>query len=216
MKNIAPLSHRIIAAVIDVLVCITIYQVLILTILCAPNIREILAACLTTLIYILVILPIFLPLMNLILLTTLGGTIGKLATGIRVVDVKGNNLTFIKAFVRNIVGYIVSSIFFWLGFIWIAIDQERRGWHDMIADSYVVKKSESGIITGLLVLLVLLGANFYIGYLSFKNVTANLPLYKETIEDLTAELNKPSVEKRMKESQNILYTTPSVNKSLFY
>lgn len=187
MKNIAPVGQRLLAAILDFLVGITIYQVLILTILSTRDIGEILNASATTLIYIVIVLPIVVPLVNIFLITMFSGTIGKLASGLAIVDPAGKHLTFTKAFYRNVVGHIVSGLFFWLGYIWIFIDHDRRAWHDMIADSYVVKKTETGLVTGLLALLILLGTSGYIGYLSFKNILANMPIYTEAMQDVIEE-----------------------------
>ena len=39
----------------------------------------------------------------------------------------------------RLVGLYVASAVFYLGFIWIFIDKRRRGWHDLIAGTVVVK-----------------------------------------------------------------------------
>lgn len=36
-------------------------------------------------------------------------------------------------------GYWVSAFLFYLGFIWILIDDKRQGWHDKIANTYVIE-----------------------------------------------------------------------------
>ena len=36
------------------------------------------------------------------------------------------------------IGYIVSALALSIGFIWIAIDKRRQGWHDKIARTYVI------------------------------------------------------------------------------
>ncbi|WP_456486976.1 RDD family protein [Candidatus Alkanophaga liquidiphilum] len=36
------------------------------------------------------------------------------------------------------VGMIISNLVIGLGFLWILIDKNRQGWHDKIADTYVV------------------------------------------------------------------------------
>lgn len=58
--------------------------------------------------------------------------------GLRVVSTDGQPMTMGKAFIRYI-GYIISAIVFYLGFIWIAIDKDKQGWHDKIANTYVIK-----------------------------------------------------------------------------
>lgn len=65
-----------------------------------------------------------------------GRTFGKALLGLRVVDHAGRHPSVIRSIVR-LLGYIVSSIF-WLGFIWIAFDSRRDGFHDKIARTHVV------------------------------------------------------------------------------
>jgi len=67
-----------------------------------------------------------------------GQTIGKLVCGLKVVQTSGEPVSYGQAFLRW-VGYLVSSIFFYLGYIWIAIDANRQGWHDKIADTCVIR-----------------------------------------------------------------------------
>ena len=43
------------------------------------------------------------------------------------------------AALREILGKFISSAVFCLGYLWIAIDKEKRGWHDSIASTHVVK-----------------------------------------------------------------------------
>ena len=71
--------------------------------------------------------------------STSGSTPGKQAMGLRVVSTDGSIPTASKAFLRY-VGYIISAIPFFLGFIWIAFDPQKQGWHDKIAGTYVVKR----------------------------------------------------------------------------
>ena len=67
-----------------------------------------------------------------------GQTPGKMVMGIKIVSTDGGPLTLGKAFVRWI-GYIISTVVFCLGFLWIIWDKEKQGWHDKIAGTYVVK-----------------------------------------------------------------------------
>lgn len=68
-----------------------------------------------------------------------GATPGMRMTGLRVVrDVDGGPIGWGAAFLR-LIGWAVSSMVFYLGFVWIFIDNRRRGWHDLIAGTLVVK-----------------------------------------------------------------------------
>jgi uncharacterized RDD family membrane protein YckC len=70
---------------------------------------------------------------------TTGQTLGKMALGIKVISVDGSPVSWGKAGLRYL-GYIVSGLVLALGFIWIAFDPQRQGWHDKIAGTYVVRK----------------------------------------------------------------------------
>ena len=66
-----------------------------------------------------------------------GQTLGKLLLSIKVVSADGSPLTSGKMFLRYF-GYIISGVVASLGFVWVGIDKKRRGWHDMIAKTYVI------------------------------------------------------------------------------
>ena len=68
-----------------------------------------------------------------------GQTPGKMLLGIKVVDAQGEKPGLGIAALREIVGRFISSVVFCLGYLWIAIDEEKRGWHDSIASTHVVK-----------------------------------------------------------------------------
>ena len=68
-----------------------------------------------------------------------GKTPGKMALGIKVIGIDGSSMTWGKSILR-FVGYMVSAIVFYLGFIWVSFDKKRQGWHDKIAGTYVVEK----------------------------------------------------------------------------
>lgn len=72
-----------------------------------------------------------------------GQTPGKMAIGIKVVNDRGEIPGLGFAALREILGKMVSSAVFCLGYLWIAIDEEKQGWHDKIASTHVVKV-ESG------------------------------------------------------------------------
>jgi uncharacterized RDD family membrane protein YckC len=68
-----------------------------------------------------------------------GATPGMRLFGLRVVrDRDGGPLGWGEAILR-LVGFWVSSFVLYLGFAWILIDKRRRGWHDLIAGTVMVK-----------------------------------------------------------------------------
>lgn len=67
-----------------------------------------------------------------------GTTVGGVVVGLKVVRQDGHPLTFVVALVRGLAAAF-SVVVLFLGFIWIAFDSERQGWHDKIAGTVVLK-----------------------------------------------------------------------------
>ncbi len=53
-------------------------------------------------------------------------------------DRDGGPITWGPAILR-LIGYYVSALVFYIGYIWIFIDKRKRGWHDLIAGTVVIK-----------------------------------------------------------------------------
>jgi len=66
-------------------------------------------------------------------------TIGKMALGIIVIDVNGNRMTFARASLRYF-SKIISSFIMMIGYIMAAFTEKKQALHDIIANTYVVKK----------------------------------------------------------------------------
>jgi uncharacterized RDD family membrane protein YckC len=66
-------------------------------------------------------------------------TVGKLALGLKVTDMDGNSLDFVKALVRNLCK-IISSMIMGIGYIMAGFTEKKQGLHDIIANTLVVKK----------------------------------------------------------------------------
>lgn len=67
-----------------------------------------------------------------------GQTLGKKAMGIKIVKTDGSAVTLVTAILRY-VGYIISAFVLLIGYIWVAFDANKQGWHDKIASTYVVR-----------------------------------------------------------------------------
>lgn len=65
-------------------------------------------------------------------------TIGKMAVGIKIIDEQGNKITLINAVFRYF-GKMLSALLLGIGYIMIAFHPQKRGLHDIIANTYVVK-----------------------------------------------------------------------------
>jgi uncharacterized RDD family membrane protein YckC len=74
-----------------------------------------------------------------LLWSTVGGgrTVGMRLLGLRVVGPDGQPITYGTAVLRWI-GMLVSAAVILLGFIWVAFDPRKQGWHDKIATTFVV------------------------------------------------------------------------------
>ncbi len=79
----------------------------------------------------------FAPLYTIIFWTLTGQTPGKYLLGLRVFRMDGEPMTLARS-ARRYVGYILSFLAFGLGFLWITIDDERQGFHDIFANTCVV------------------------------------------------------------------------------
>jgi uncharacterized RDD family membrane protein YckC len=67
-----------------------------------------------------------------------GTTIGGIVLGLKVVRHDGGHVSFLVALVRALAAAF-SMIVLFLGFLWIAWDSEKQGWHDKIAGTVVLK-----------------------------------------------------------------------------
>ena len=72
---------------------------------------------------------------------TTGQTIGMKLFGLRVVrNSDGVRLGFGGAVLR-LVGFSIACLPLYLGLIWVAFDSRKRGWHDVIAGSAVIRRT---------------------------------------------------------------------------
>lgn len=71
-------------------------------------------------------------------------TPGKMAISAEVVDAKtGGTITVGQAMLRYI-GYFIAGIPLGLGIWWVAFDRKKQGWHDKIAGTVVVRRTNTG------------------------------------------------------------------------
>jgi uncharacterized RDD family membrane protein YckC len=68
-----------------------------------------------------------------------GQTPGKMAIRVKVVRSDGSNIGYGRALLREIPGKFLSSILFGIGYLMVALDPQKQGLHDKIADTLVVK-----------------------------------------------------------------------------
>lgn len=71
-----------------------------------------------------------------------GQTPGKRVIGLRVVRMNGSRITLLVG-LRRLLGYMACFLSLGIGFLWVLIDEQRRGWHDKIAGTCVVYSWEA-------------------------------------------------------------------------
>lgn len=68
-----------------------------------------------------------------------GATPGKMAVSAKIVDAKTCKRATLRQCLLRLVGCYLSAIPFGLGFIWIAVDRKKQGWHDKLAGTVVIR-----------------------------------------------------------------------------
>ncbi len=69
-------------------------------------------------------------------------TPGKMMLSTEIVDANTGKAPSKGQYVVRYIGYYISSIVLGLGFIWIAFDSKKQGWHDKMAGTVVVRAKE--------------------------------------------------------------------------
>lgn len=114
-----------------------------------------------------------------LLVSKFGASFGKLLSGLRIVDANGKNLSFWKAFFRELGLKQVSSYFFGLGYWWMIKDEQKQTWHDKALDTYVITVNSPMVMVAGLVLASIVGLNIYGGVQIAQNIKNNMPKYEE-------------------------------------
>jgi uncharacterized RDD family membrane protein YckC/cytoskeletal protein CcmA (bactofilin family) len=81
--------------------------------------------------------PVALAIYGALLWKLRGATVGDIIFGLKVVRADGSPMEWVTVIVRALACFF-SVIVAGLGFIWIAFDREKQGWHDKIAGTVVV------------------------------------------------------------------------------
>src|SRR5882672_1404397 len=75
-----------------------------------------------------------------------GLTVGKWATGLRILRKDGTAIGIGRAFLRHFVGYPLSFVTLGLGFLVAAFTTRGRGLHDLIANTIVVREGPVAVV----------------------------------------------------------------------
>ncbi|WP_018691772.1 RDD family protein [Algicola sagamiensis] len=73
-----------------------------------------------------------------------GATPGKMALGMKVINAKTGEKPSVMSLCLRYVGYIVSAIPIFLGYMWIGWDKRKQGFHDKIGSTIVVRPRKGG------------------------------------------------------------------------
>ena len=68
-----------------------------------------------------------------------GATPGKLAVAVRIVDARTGQPVGTGRLALRLLCYLLSALPLYLGFLWIAFDRRKQGWHDKIARTVVIQ-----------------------------------------------------------------------------
>jgi uncharacterized RDD family membrane protein YckC len=69
--------------------------------------------------------------------TFIGGTVGKMVMGLRVVGPGGSRVGFWRS-LRRVIGYFISALALGLGFLWVIFNKRHHSWADKAAGTSVV------------------------------------------------------------------------------
>jgi uncharacterized RDD family membrane protein YckC len=75
----------------------------------------------------------------------LQATPGKMLLSAKVVDARSGGTLSLGQAIGRYLAYLVSIIPLGLGFLWIAFDSRKQGWHDKLAGTLVVRSASAGI-----------------------------------------------------------------------
>lgn len=188
MRDVSPNLHRFIAFFIDLFIKLGITLGWVMFVSKSNTIEQFMNTLLWVIIFSILSGFLIEAIITPLLISEFGGSLGKIITGIEIVNTSGERLSYWKAFFRNYVGYIISGIFFSLGFIWILIDKDHRGWHDLVSNTYVKLVRKSGWIIGLLSLIVIMFANIFMSSLILQNFSSNKQIYTDLFEEVSTSI----------------------------
>jgi len=187
-NNIATIWQRILSYLIDLFIAFLIPLYFLNLVSNTADISTFLDKLSFSVTFVILAYPVLYAAFMSFMISNFGGTLGKLLTGTKIVSSNGENVSFWRAFFRNHIGYMVSGVFLWLGFIWIFIDKERRTWHDQIADTFVVTTNKIIALIGVLFLIIIIFIELSLFSDSINNFSDNGEVYSDIINTVNDSL----------------------------
>lgn len=71
-------------------------------------------------------------------------TPGKMLVNARIVDAETGEKPSLGQFIGRYFAYLVSTLVLLLGFVWVAFDHRKQGWHDKLASTVVIRQVRPG------------------------------------------------------------------------
>jgi uncharacterized RDD family membrane protein YckC/ABC-type transport system involved in multi-copper enzyme maturation permease subunit len=130
----APHFQRLLAAIIDSLITSAVWLAAAVGVLFGAPIASLPVIVILTLLY----YPLF--------WARGGQTPGMKPFGLYVVRASDGGRLGVRRALLRVFGYLISSAALAIGFVWIIIESRRRGWHDLISGSAVVKREADAAV----------------------------------------------------------------------
>ncbi len=73
-------------------------------------------------------------------------TLGKIASHLKIVDARTGRKPSRGQFVLRYIGYYISALPLFLGFLWVFVDPRRQAWHDKLSRTVVVRSELTGAV----------------------------------------------------------------------
>lgn len=194
-NNYASFWIRALASIIDILISLTgtLLAVWLLSI-SSIDIYAFIPSMLWTILYIFLIQALLFFFLVPYLISLFGGAFGKLITQLEIVTPREQTyqtLTYKQALFREYIAKIASASLLGVGYFWIFKTSERQAWHDMLANTYVIKKNNLGVLFGLIAAVVLIGFQVLLVTVTVNNFSTNTQLqenFKTMIDTIEKSL----------------------------
>lgn len=204
----ASVWQRLLAHFIDCLAFLAVGLWFLLGVAQSSSLEQSLTALLSWLIYLIWSWLVY-TLLQTVLVTKFGGSLGKLVTGIAIKDSAGKNISFAKALFRETIAKTLSTCLLGLGFWWLLKDKNRQSWHDMASDTFVTVVKPLNTVVGVVALGVLLGSNVLLAKQIVNSAVANKGMYEEFVNDAVMSFREDLIESYMRENMDLESASPS-------
>ncbi|MCS6816961.1 MAG: RDD family protein [Blastocatellia bacterium] len=78
---------------------------------------------------------------HLILCSVRGQSVGMAFVGLRLVRADGRPMSWGRSLLRHTIGHGLAWLSLGLGFLWMFVDEQRRGWPDLVSGTRVVEEA---------------------------------------------------------------------------